>query len=92
MTTYEERQSRSSWQVSRWVLHELPSISGCDSKCGQPSNETYHSSRPVVKKTQSLQQEFLNFRPLLPVRKGVEREEDFAGAGGLPKAIRGDNR
>ena len=31
-TTYEERLGgfrRSSWQVGGWVLHELPSITGC---------------------------------------------------------------
>jgi hypothetical protein len=86
-TTYEERQGRSSLQVSRWVLHDLPSISGCHSKCCQPSNEAYHGGCLAIAKTGTIAAEILKSRPLLPVRKGMEREEDFAGAGGLPKAI-----
>ena len=72
-TTYEERLSRSSWQVSRWVLHDLPSISGCRSKCCQPSNEAYHCGGLAVKKTAGIFAEFLKFRPLLRVRKSLPK-------------------
>jgi len=70
-TTCEERSGRSSWQVSRWVLHDLPSISGCQSKCCQPTNEAYHSGGLAAKKTGGILARFLKFRPLLPVGKRV---------------------
>jgi hypothetical protein len=64
---YEERISRSSLQVSGWVLHDLPSISGWDSNCCQSPNEAYHDSRPAVRKKAFFAVEIPKSPPHLPV-------------------------
>ena len=71
---YEEQLSRSSLQVGRWILHELPSISGCDCECRGPSNEAYHGRGFGVRKTTFIAAEFLNSRPLLRVRKTMPKK------------------
>jgi hypothetical protein len=71
--SYEERRSRSSWQVVRWILHDLPSIAGCRSKCCQPSNEVYHSRGRAVKKTTVVAVEIPDFRPLLRFWKSMPK-------------------
>jgi hypothetical protein len=71
--TCEQRQGRSSLQASRWVLHDLPSISGCRSERCQPTNEGYHTRPGLVKKTAVLAAEKQKFRPLLRVREAVPK-------------------
>ena len=87
-TTYEKRLGRSSLQVRRWILHDLPSISGCQRQSAVNLQIKHIMVAAfAVRKTAEIATEILKVWPLLRVRKGVERQEDFAGAGGLPKAI-----
>ena len=90
--TYEERLIRSSLQVSGWVLHDLPSISGCLASAVNLQMKHITIAAPPSGKRRSLRQESQNLRhfcrsekpcrlpkPLLPQESGgtrIRRSED----------------
>ena len=61
-TTYEERLIRSSLQVSGWVLHDLPSVSGCLASAVNLQVKHITIAAPPSGKRDSLRQKFQNLR------------------------------